>query len=80
MYQCESPRKLAYLPNSCSLKAHEQGWKLKYVTENLDHLLRLTANSTLREELTAFPLAKDTADCIATEQRLGRIPYTHLYQ
>ena len=52
--------------------AQLQAWKLKYLNEHLERLLRLASDSTLREELTAFPLAKNAAGGIAEQHRQGK--------
>jgi U3 small nucleolar RNA-associated protein 20 len=49
-----------------------QGFKLKYLGPYVDRLLRLAADATLREELTAFPLSRTADDAIQPEHRLGK--------
>lgn len=51
-----------------------QSFKLKYVSANLDRLLRLADNATLRAELTLFPISSTADNAIATEHRPGRHP------
>lgn len=56
-----------------------QAWKLKYLNEHLERLLRLASNETLREELTAFPLAVSCEDGIQEQHRPGQFSLITIY-
>lgn len=45
------------VPQLLQTPSSRQVFKLKFLLPYLDRLLRLADNKTLREELTAFPLA-----------------------
>lgn len=48
-----------------------QSWKINYLNDYVDRLIRLSSNNTLREELAAFPLARDAHDKLPVECRPG---------
>ena len=66
---------LAHLVTSTTLGKHSvsaQVLKLKYLNEHVDRLARLATDSTLREELTGFPLAKGSKENISEQHRPGK--------
>lgn len=56
-----------------------QGFKLRYLGPYADRLLRLAADATLREELTAFPLSSTADNPVQPEHRPGAHPFSFLW-
>lgn len=51
-----------------------QSFKLKFLSEHYDRLVRLADNKSLREEMTTFPLAKGMDGGVQEQDRPGLIP------
>ena len=51
-----------------------QAFKLRFLSEHSDRLVRLADNKSLREEMTTFPLARGMDGGVRDEDRAGLLP------